>query len=294
MPPEIRWKTSLSATCLHAAACWRQGVPAADAHLAAVIDEPAAALIREIADAGWSVDETLAQLASLSAEYENNRELVTRALARLRLGALAGGPAANRVAGAIADLEAALHRAQPQLVEEMAVRGGPIREQWEALGPGMFVEVARLTDAAVVPESAEVVLVAPYAGGHGLAHPAQNRLTLEAVLVNPLPELPEVARVAWLLCQLNSDLPRFADVLPFGRVASTFRVALLPAVLAAGEAVELIHGGESALDLALDAWRLRQNLPPDAATRLQQWWSVWLDHPSRWEIAVAALDGMLG
>ncbi len=288
MPLELRWKASLSATCLHAAACKHAGIAAADPLMAAT-DEPAAALVREIQDALWPVDDVLAMLAALSAEFENNRELVRRALARLRIDAL--DASVGRVAGAIADVEAALRRVRPEIVEELAVRGGPLKEQWEARGPGLLIEAARLTDAAVVPEAAEVVLVAPYAGGHGVAHPPQNRVTFEAVLVNPRPELPETVRLGWLLCQLNSDLPRFAEALPAGRSAAAFRVAMLAPALAAAEAVELARCDEAAIEGALDAWRLEP--PAESASMVWQWWNTWLDSGDKWPVAVAALEQML-
>jgi hypothetical protein len=292
MGVEIRWKSSLSATCLHAAACHRAGVAAADPRLAAALDGPAAALVTEMEKARWPVDDLLGQMAGLAGEFENNRELTTRALARLPRFKT-NETAVNRVAGAIADLEAALRRFQPEIVEELAVRGGPIREQWEARGPGLLVEMARVTDAAVVPEFAEIVLVSPYAGGAGTAHAAQNRVTLEAVLVNPLPQLPETVRIGWLLCQLNSDLPRFADLLGTARGGAAFRLAMLAPALAAGAEVELTQCDEAGIDAALDAWRLRDGLPEDAAGRIWQWWQAWLDAADTWAVAVAALDGML-
>jgi hypothetical protein len=291
MAMDFRWRASLSATCMHAVACHRAGIAAADSALAAALDEPLAALVGELADGGLPVDDLVAQFASLSADYENNRELVTRSLARLRIDPVE--TTVGRVAGGIADVEAALRRASPEIVEELAVRGGPIREQWEARGPGMLRELGRLTDAEIAPESGEVVIVAPYAGGHGIAHAAQNRVTFEAVLVNPHAELPETARLAWLVAQLSADLPRFADVLPGHRGAAAFRVAMLAPALAAGEAVELTRCDEATLDAAIDAWRLRDEVPADAASRVWAWWNAWLDRSEKWPVAVAALAGLL-
>ena len=281
---------------MHAAACQHAGIAAADPQLAAALDQPVAALMGEIAVAEWPVDEVLAQLVPLSSDYENNRELVTRALVRLQIAA--PEEAVGRVAGAIADVEAALRRASPEIVEELALRGGPIREQWEARGPGMLVNLARLTDPAVVPEAAEIVLAGPYAGGHGWAHAAQNRVTLEAVLVNPHSELPEAVRVAWLVAQLNSDLPLFADVIPPGRGPAAFALAMLAPALAAGEAVELTRCDEEMLGMAIEFWRVRYSgmgpeLPADAAARVWQWWNAWLDHSKKWGVAVAALEGLM-
>jgi hypothetical protein len=276
---------------MHAVACQNAGIAAADPQLAAALHDPAAALVTEIKNAHWPFDAVLAQLAGLSSEFENNRELVTRGVSRLQIKPTE--TSINRVAGAIADVEAALRRHRPEIVEELAVRGGPLREQWDARGPGMLVELARLTDEAIVPEAAEVALVTPYAGGHGMAHPAQNRITFEAVLVNPMPELPETVRLAWLVIQLNSDLPRFAEALPPRRSAAAYRVATLAPAIAAAEAVELAHCDEAAFEAAIDAWRLRDALPADAASRIWQWWQTWLDASGKWPVAVAALDQLL-
>jgi hypothetical protein len=291
MATEIRWKASLSATCLHAAWCRQAGIAAANALPGEAIARPADALCHEIADGGWPVEAVLSQLAALASEYENNRELVTRALARLQIYRVES--VVGRVAGAIADLEAALRRVQPEIVDELAVRGRPLMEQWEARGPGMLDQLARSTDELIVPETAEIVLVAPYAGGHGVAHPAVNRVTFEAVLANPHAELPETVRLAWLLGQLNSDLPRFADALPPGIAAATFRAAMLAPALTAGEVVELTRCDEAMIDTAIDAWRLRDEVPADAATRIWGWWEAWLERPLKWPVAVAALGEML-
>jgi len=292
MLEELRWKTSVSATCLHAAACRAAGFPSADPALAAALDAAAETLVSEIANFGWPVPIVLEQLTGLAAEIDNNRELVTRAMSRLHFRAVESDGAV-RVAGAIADLEAAMHRAQPTLAEDLAARVRPIREQWEARGPGMLREIGRLTEESVIPAAAEVVLVAPYAGGHGWAHTAYNRVTMEAVLFNPLPELPEVVRLAWLLSQLNGDLPQYADVLPAGRRADAFRLAMIPPVLAAAEAVEFGRCDAAAVEHALGAWRLQRAESVDVAERLWNWWNAWLDHPTKWPVAVAALEQML-
>jgi hypothetical protein len=292
MLEELRWKVSASATCLHAAACQAAGVPKANAELATALDAAAEALVAELLSAGWPLQEALHALAGLASEVGNNRQLVSRAAARLN--PTCGDDATLvRLAGAISDLEAAMRRAQPQLEEEMAVRIGPIREQWEARGPGMLSEVSRLADEAAVPAAAEIVLVAPYAGGHGLAHAAHNRVTFEAVLVNPIAELPEVVRLAWLISQLNSDLPRYSDVLPAGRSRLLMAFATIPPVLAAAEAVELARYSEATLSLALSAWRLPGETPDLIAAKLSSWWDAWLNLPKSWPVAMAALERML-
>jgi hypothetical protein len=290
MLEELRWKTSVSASCLHAAYCRGAGFSAADAHLEELTNPAADALIGELIAAAWPVTAVLNELTSLASEIDNNRDLMTRAIARLRLPVKeVASPV--RVAGAIADFEAAMQRAHPQLAEELAARVRPIREQWEARGPGMLMEIARLTDAGVVPTAAEIVLVAPYIGGHGVAHPAHNRVILEAVLANPLPELPETVRLAWLLAQLNAELPLITDAIPPARSLAAMQVALIAPALAAAEAVELSPCNESSIASAVQAWLPSVNAA-NAAPQIWSWWNAWLDHPTRWPVAVAALEQM--
>jgi hypothetical protein len=287
----LRWRTNASASCLHAAACRWAGLAAANAEFERAIASPADALIGEISGAGWQVDQVLDELTSLAAEIDNNRELVDRLISRRRLQVVeAEVPVC--VAGAIADLEAAMRRWQPQIEEELAARVRPLREQWEARGPGMLQEVGRLTQPEVVPAAAEVILVLPYAGGRGVAHPAQNRVTLEAVLVNPLPALPEAVRLAWLLSQLNAEMPWLTDVVPPVRAAAAMRLAMIPPVLAAAEAVELTHCDEASIAGAIHAW-LPNIDAESAAPKMWSWWNAWMEHPTRWPVAVAALEQLV-
>lgn len=265
---------------------------AADGDLDGAIAAQADALVAEIDATACPRIELLAELTSLTAEIDGNRELIARAVSRVHPASLPP-EALTRLAAAIDDVEAALANARPELAEELAMRVRPMREQWEARGPGLLRQIGRLTEDAVVPSAAEIVIVAPYAGGHGLAHPRQNRITLEGVLVHPHPQLPEPLRLAWLLAQLNSDLPRYADALPPGRSAFAFAVAMAPATLAAAQEVELATCDELTLGSAFEAWGLSGVLPADAPQRVINWWNAWLDQAATRPVAVAALERLL-
>ena len=65
--------------------------------------------------------------------------------------------------------------------------------------------IGRLTERELVVERADVILVHPVLGGGGWAYPPYNAVCFEAVLANPIAELPEVVRLGWLLAQLNLD-----------------------------------------------------------------------------------------
>jgi len=293
MSTDLRWRTSLSATCMHAAVCRRNGISPVESEFGAIVDGSTDELINAIKAAGWPVDEALWELAAFSADVDRNDALVEQT-ARKLIGAEA--PARHGVStivAAVGEVEAAMARAMPRLNEELGARMRPIREQWEARGPGLLRTIARLTEEAVVPENAEVVLVGPYAGGYGLVHLRTNRVLLEALLFNPVQELPETLRLGWMVSQLNGDLPRFAEAAPGPRLGELIGLAMIPPVLAAAEEVELARCGESEIARAIEVWRLPCEQISDAASRLWQWWSAYAERPARWPVALAALRHML-
>ncbi len=286
---QLRWKASFSATCLHAAACMHEGLPIADTAIATTLEPAIKALLRELNACSLPVDETLPLLVSLAAEYENNRQLVEIVATRTVEANSLGTAAITRLAGCVADLEAALLRESPMLVDELAVRGRPLREQWEARGPGLMRQVAMLTEESLLVPSGEIVLVSPIVGGHGRAHLRNNRVTFEAVLANPHAVLPETLRLGWLLAQLNFDLPCYSDSIAGPRLPLIAKLASVPLILAAAETVELAELSTATLSESLACWYL----PTDLAAPLQQWWGTYTTGKTRWTVALAALDAML-
>jgi len=283
----------LSASCMHAALCRRRSAQPAGSEFANIIDSASDELIASISATGWAIDETLEELAGLAAYIGDNFQLVKRAATR-RFGAgAADSDRVIRVAASVANFEAKLHAALPHLNDELRLRVGPIREQWEARGPGLLNEVVRLTEREFVPDGVDIVLVAPYLGGHGLAHWSTNRILLEAVLVNPTPELPESVRLAWLICQLNGDLPRYADLLPASAARRVVELAAMTATLSAAETVELARCDEASLSLAIEAWTIEPDSQKRLPLRLLQWWEARVESSVRWPVALAALRRIL-
>jgi hypothetical protein len=282
---QIRWKASFSASCLHAAACLEEGLPIADAQLASLLEPPARALLAELAASG--LQSALPLWVALAADYENNRQLVERGVARQQGAASIESENRVRLAGCVADLEAAWLGEWPALAEELAVRERPLREQFEARGPGLLRAVERLTTETLLVEQAEVVLVCPVVGGHGRAHPKSNRVTFEAMLTHSDPALPEVLRLGWLLTQLNLDLPALGEAPPL-----LGSLATVPLVLAAAEQVELAVLDEMTLTRALTCWHLPAQ-PPETVQALFTWWQTYADSQTRWPVALRALAQML-
>jgi hypothetical protein len=157
----------------------------------------------------------------------------------------------------------------------------------------------RLTEADLLVDEASVVLVYPALGGGGTAHPANNSLRFEAVLANPLEQLPETVRLGWLVSQLNLDLPKFSERIPRDRLRAIIALAMLPPALASASEVELARNDAATLSLALkswcDAWPASFVVGPeiDLADTLSRWWETYQTSRPPFAIALAALDEML-
>ncbi len=290
---ELRWLASHSTSCLHAAEALCRGLPLADSRLSAAITESAEGLYTEIRSAALPAARFWRHLIGLSPGIENNHQLAELALKKT-VGTRPGiDDEIIRLASWIAELENAVQDLMPRLVDELALRAGPLREQWEARGPGLLKQVAQWTHPAVLAENADVVLVHPALGGGGAAHLPYNSVRIEAVLANPVHQLPEVVRLGWLISQLNLDLPALSENINADRLPLVAELAMLPVALKAAEHVELTHCNSTTIELAMKTWNVVT--PPDIepVDVLVQWWETYLATRPRWPIALAALDRML-
>ena len=285
----LNWLASASASAFHAAAAIAQGRTLIESPLAEALASPTASLIAELTAAGIGVEAFFGHAVPLAAAFENNRELAGRVLSKLGRGdheLLAG-----RLAGWFSQLESAFRNAVPGVVDELELRSGPLREQWEARGPGLLAAIGRRTEPGLLAESAEVIFVFPALGGDAEAHLAYNKITIEAVLTNRQADLPEVARLGWLLATLNLDLPKYAEPIPRERLCRLAKIAMLPAALAGAADVELMPAGAGSLAAAIGAWRL---VAADGlAETLEGWWQTYQEARPAWSVALAALDRLL-
>jgi hypothetical protein len=164
---------------------------------------------------------------------------------------------------------------------EAQLRLRPLREQWEARGPGMMAYVRRRMswireDAPVVVELtspgtlSEATIVRP------------DKVQFVAYLANPLEQLPEVVRLAWMLTCAQVPAAWSEPLVP---------AALIPLLLEAGEYVELNALDTPTVSLALRNW-LPNDRPQPSAEHLFDWWlslperalreaPIWLRETSR-------------
>lgn len=288
---DLRWLVSFQASCLHAAEAIAHGQLIADTKMAETIAEPAQVLRQRIVAAGLPRGVFWRQLTGLSVTADGTAQLAERAIIKT-VGSSRAGSAASEIAAAIAAVESAVGEAFPTMMDELQLRVRPMREQWEAHGPGLLHRVGRWTDPRVIAEQAQVILVHPSLGGGGSAHLPYNNVLIEAVLVNPISELPETLRLAWLLAQLNLDLPAFSDTIHGKRLPHIAELAMIPVVLQAAEQLDLLHCTAETIDLALNSWQVDTPADIDPVDVLWRWWGTYVETRPRWDIAFTALDRM--
>ena len=206
MATELRWIASLPASALCCGAALWDGKTLAVPGIAAELEAAATQLRTAISDCGLKPHRVLPHLIALAAGIPQVRELAEVALTK-SLPRQYAQLQAPRVADAIREVVAACRSAVPELLDELTVRSGPLRNQWEARGPGVLAAMGRLVEPDILVDRAEVVLVYPVLGGGGTAYARYNTVTIEAVLTDPVARLPEVVRLAWLLSQLSCDRP---------------------------------------------------------------------------------------
>lgn len=289
----LRWIPHVTTSAIHAAeALWR-GQTIVDEKLAEVIDAPARLLAQEIAARGVPEARFWRNLAGLAPTFDNARQAVKIAAYRAG-GARLDEPSIMAIAGPLLDMERAVDAAFPNLTEELALRGRVFREMWESRGPGMLSWMEKQFEQKILVPGADVLLVQPALGGDGKPNLVNNSVVIEAVLANPHQRLPEIVRLAWLLSQLNLDLPAYSENIHPDRLPHIAGFAMLPVTLQAAQEVELIQFDRETFDLALSAWRLKVPADVDAPDLLSNWWLTYQESKPTLAIALQALDEMFG
>lgn len=269
-----------------------------DQRLAAALAEPAALLAALVESQHWSLAALAGHLLPLSVAFEGSRELAERSLVKLT-GRDYSAATHDQLANFIGAVKSVYLRERPGVLDELSSRSGPLREQWQACGPGVLVQVARRCPTEFLVDSADLALLQPVLGGAGTAHPLYNSASIEAVLTNPIADLPEVCRLAWLVAQLQLDRPDFQGDEPRERALWLGAMGLVPVVLSAAAEVELIRYDERLLGSALERWFQGQAYSwgpvpePAAVPTLLSWYEVYSSRRPSWPAAMRALAQML-
>lgn len=294
MSIELRWIGGVSVSCLHAACAVAEGRKLVDPVLEEALAGPVKELLAATGVAGERKSQLLVQLAANAGGIENNNQLAEVALVKTLGRGQASESAIQQLAHAIANVENALLRTRPGLVDELLMRGEPLRQQWEARGPGLWRYIGLRTEPTLLVERADVFLVLPVLGGGGTAHWQYNSIRIEAVLANSFYELPEVLRLAWLLSQSQLDLPVYAETVSPAKWQLIAPLITIPSVLSAAEEVELARYDARTLALAVEQWT--GATPEVAATQakgLDSWWQTYQAARPHFPVAFAALAELI-
>jgi hypothetical protein len=209
------------------------------------------------------------------------------------MGRTEAEPRVSRLRAVLAGLLHAFSTALPGLEKTLSPQMERFRQEWNYHGTGLLGGVQNLTEPGVLVSEATVVAVHPAQGGGGDAFLPYNLACIEAVAHDPVAELPEVLRLAWLLSMLNLDLLRYSEDLPPARLPILAGLAMVPPILASAETQGLIPCGESKMALAIRTW-----LPADDSAGcwpsiVGEWWSVYCNLRTPWPAALQALDRLL-
>ena len=290
---ELRWVASFSASCFYTARAVAQDRAPDGAELATLVDEPVLALAGEIDSLGLPVEQFWRHLVPLAAQIENNRQLAEVVLAKTLRRTERARAGVEPLARRIADVEGAVLRGRPGLLDELAEQSEPLRRVWDLRGPALLARVAELTDAGLIVANADAVLVCPVFGRGGTANLQYNSVCVEAVQGEASGPLPEVVRLAWLAAQLNADLPMFSERIRPERLPLVAAAAMLPPVLHAASELELAKCDRATVSAALEGGQLEPSATAAKADAILDWWETYLNSRPAWNVALAALGQML-
>jgi hypothetical protein len=293
---QLRWIASTRASWAHAAAAIASGETLVDAQIAEQLAPPVAMVQKWLDEQGvppafWD------HLPALATGIDRNDALALVALTKT-VGRGRATEIASWLTALLREIEVHWLRLFPELTEQLGLRAQPLREQWEARGPGLLRTIGNWTEAGLLIEQADVALVQPALGGGGCAQLAYNSVRIEAVLTNPIEELPEVARLAWLLAQLNLDLPMYRELLTAAPTAFApdriGALAVLPPTLAAAAEVDLLRFEPATMRLAIHRWTGIDRDVNVVAENLLAWWETYRASRPPFAVALRALGEMLG
>lgn len=296
---QINWTLNRDLSAMHAAWCIAH-FPDSTAHCTREL-RAAAVGIQELAGPFLTAEPRFWEtILTLTIDGERNAELANRMILRLLGNAKRPPELASEASARVSRLEQAFQLAYPKYQDEIVLRAEPLKQLWEAHGPGLLFQIGRMTSPDLLVESASIVLVQPILGGAGYAHLQFNRAHLEAVLTNRDPRLPETLRVAWLLAQLDFERPVHSELMNSHDIRRIAGFATIPPTLIAGSELGLCEYTPQSVELAIQFWHAdvlchNAESPPVAALAqvLMTWWETYEVGKPEWRVALTGLDRML-
>lgn len=283
---KIVWKTDAELSVLHAAAVVAAGHAVVDNKIDMALARPVALINERLEMAEASVPGFWAALVASTATDDAAR--VEQSLLAAGCPELGVDSVAMAILGRLADARLAMGEQFPKLRDQLPLRARPLRELWEATGPGLVRELGRLTIDQMIPPRVTVRLTQPVRGGDGNVIPGSDAVWIEAVLTNPDPTIPETLRLAWLIARCGMIRGAANRLVEAARLPRAAGLALLPITLAAGESLGLGDASDERVAAAAELWHVGHDAPC-----LLRWWDQMRQNQLPLPVAVKALDKML-
>ena len=275
MKIDLSWVPAELGSCMHAMYRMHRQLPLIARELEPALS-PCLLQLGTAADAaGFALNDLWPTLLPVACSHEETSVVARTVLRELR-HSRSDHTFENALEIVLRDSIAAMRVACPSMAE-LSRRERPLREQWEARGPGLMDHLWAATGGRADAVAATVHLVQPVSGGDGMAHPDYGSIHIEALLTNAPNQPPEAIRIGWLLAQLwcRSDTPAWTTAVEMRLDPA---LTLVPVVIWAAEQVELARFDAPTVEQALVAWRLGDK-PRATASRLVEWWNTRTEQP---------------
>jgi hypothetical protein len=231
-------------------------------------------------------------LIPLAADITSVRELAQTTLTKT-VGRQEAAARVHRVRDRLAELKDAFDAELARLGEDWTTSIEPLRQRWNYHGQGLLGQIEERIEPGILVEAATVVLVYPALRGGGAAHLPYNLLHIEVLAADPVAELPELVRLAWLLSLLNQDLPRFSEGVRPSRLATVAGLAMIPITLTVADALQLARCDTEMISLAVKTWLAARDQGEAWTGIVCQWWETYCTLRPAWATALQALDRLL-
>jgi hypothetical protein len=286
----LKWQVGAAASCLHAAEAVFRGRHLADERLATALAGPVEKLRAALTDERIPEAKFWAHVLPQAVGVASIRSLAELTLIKL-IGRAETPLRLRRFETVLTEVKEAYAVVVVDADKAQAARIMPLKQAWDFQGAGLLNGIRNATEEDILVSEAGVVVVYPAREGGGTAYLRYNQVLIEGVTGEPVPGLPEVVRLCWLLSTLNLDLPRYSEGLKNVDLAAG--LAMIPPALTAAENVGLARADEAAVAAAVAAWLDARQEEASWASLLNQWWGVYRTMRPEWSTALASLDQML-
>ncbi len=182
----------------------------------------------------------------------------------------------------------------PKLDEQLPLRVQPLRQRWDAIGPGLIREIERQVwqnspPPDWWPPAVAVSAVQPLTGGGGGFDPDADSIWIEAMLTDSDPTIPEVLRVVWLVTSLAIET-HIRSRTGQRMISTAWSLVSVPLVLSAASHLEMFPPGSLPIGRAVDLWH---GASPKTIKVLEQWWHQFAGSGVPLPIALKQLEDSL-